>query len=383
MMKLFRMVRVALYLPICLMFASAGNADRIYLKDGTVVASDKVWQTRGHVHFILKGTHNVEIRYANEIVAKIESQGKTFTPDNAPPPHPITNQRTSAPPKPVKKELDANEDVVSGAKRSPSSQVNVQVDKRTVTANRGLIFYDPRRGKRYWASRNSKHDTLAGALQALARQYGRTPQWVTSHMGEENNLSKIHASLFQRLEMETSTKGAQKSNQAQAKMLFYDDGREYPYHIGPDRCFKTRKEALKALARQYHQSEEWVNRRIGDQTDLDTIHRILEHAAANKPEKAPKSISSTVSQDSEIASYDGIEFYNPRREQKYWTGKMAGHNTLQEAMKTLAEQYGVSTEWIESNMGNTNDLSTIHRNIRKNLQFETTSSSKPSIPLLP
>jgi glucan phosphoethanolaminetransferase (alkaline phosphatase superfamily) len=47
---------------------------------------------------------------------------------------------------------------------------------------------------------------------------------------------------------------------------------------------------------------------------------------------------------------------------------MARHNTLQEAMRALAEQYGVSTEWIESNMGNTNDLDTIHRNIRKSLQ---------------
>jgi hypothetical protein len=306
-MQLFRMVRVALCLPICLMFASAGNADRIYLKDGTVVVSDKVWQTRDHVHFILEGTHNVEIRYANEIVAKIESQGKTFTPDDAAAPHPKSNQRTTAPPKSVKKEQNANEDVVSGGKEPQSSRVNVQVDESAITANRGLSFYDPRRGKRYWANRNSKHDTLAGALQALAKQYDRTPQWVASHMGEENNLSKIHASLLQRRGMETSTKGAQKSNQAQAKRLFY-------------------------------------------------------------PEKASKSTSSTASQDSEVASNSGLEFYNPRREQKYWTGKMARHNTLQEAMKALAEQYGVSTEWIESNMGNTNDLDTIHRNIKKSLQ---------------
>jgi ribonuclease HI len=231
-----------------------------------------------------------------------------------------------------------------------------------------LSFYDPRRGKRYWASRHSKHDTLAGALQALADQYGRSAQWVASHMGEENNLSKIHASLIQRREMETSTKETQQSNQASAQRFFYDDGRQYPYHIGPGRDFKTRKAALEALAKQYHQSEQWVNRRIGDLTDLDAVHRILEQAAANKPEQAPKSISSEVTQDSEAASNNGLEFYNPRREQKYWTGKMARHNTLQEAMKALAEQYGVSTEWVESNMGNTNDLDTIHRNIRKSLQ---------------
>jgi hypothetical protein len=312
-MQLFRTVRIVLCLLICLMYASTGNADRIYLKDGTVVVSDKVWQTRDHVHFILKGTVNVEIRYAREIVAKIESQGKTITPGEAAA-HPNSKQLTTVPLKPVNKKLNAGKRAVSGAKRSQSSQVNVPVDTRAVTANRGLSFYDPRRGKRYWASRNSKHDTLAGALQALAGQYGRSPEWVASYMGEENNLSKIHANLIQRREMETSTKEPQRSNLEPAQKIF------------------------------------------------------LEQDAANKIEKTPKSIKSAVSQDLEAPSNNGIEFYNPRREQKYWTGKMARHNTLQEAMKALAEQYGVSTEWIESNMGNTNDLDTIHRNIRKSLQ---------------
>ena len=367
-MQLFRTVRVVFCLLICLMYASTGNADRIYLKDGTVVVSDKVWQTRDHVHFILKGTQNVEIRYANEIVVKIESRGKTFAPGETAAPHPTSRQLSTAPPKPVNKELKAGENTVPGGKKSQPSRVNVQVDKSAVAANRGLSFYDPRRGKRYWASRNSKHDTLAGALQALAGQYGRTPQWVASHMGEENNLSKIHANLIQSREMETSTTGTQKSDRASAQRFFYDDGREYPYHIGPGRDFKTREAALEALAKQYHQSEEWVNRRIGDQTDLDGVHRILEQAAANKPEKAPRSIGSAASQDSQTASANGLEFYNPRREQKYWTGKMARHNTLQEAMKALAKQYGVSTEWIEANMGNTNDLDTIHRNIQKSLE---------------
>jgi hypothetical protein len=316
MMQLFRTVRVVLCLLICLMYASAGNADRIYLKDGTVVVSDKVWRTRDHIHFILKGTVNVEIRYANEIVAKVESQGKTFTPGEAPAPRPNSSQQTTTPPKPVNKALNAGENVISGGKRSQPSQVNVPVDTRAVTENRGLSFYDPRRGKRYWASRNSKHDTLSGALQALAGKYGRSTQWVASHMGEENNLSKIHANLIQRREMETSAKETQKSNQASAQKSF------------------------------------------------------VEQDAANKIEKAPKSTmsASAVSQASEVPSNNGLEFYNPRREQKYWTGKMTRHNTLQEAIKALAEQYGVSTEWVESNMGNTNDLDTIHRNIQKSLQ---------------
>jgi hypothetical protein len=112
-----------------------------------------------------------------------------------------------------------------------------------------------------------------------------------------------------------------------------------------------------------------VNQHIGDQTDLVAVHRILAQAAASNPENtSKKSIDSAINQDSEGTSFEGIEFYNPRREQKYRTGKMIGHNTLQEALQALAKQYDVSTEWIESNMGNTNDLDTIHRNIRKSLQ---------------
>jgi ribonuclease HI len=282
-MQRFQRVWGLFFLLVYLMCASNVNADRIYLKDGTVVVSDKVWHSRNYVHFILKGTKNVEIRYAKAIVAKIESQGESFNP--TPPPQTMVSPDNS-----VNKELEAGKNAVPDAIPVQPSQADVRLDKSDVSSNRGLSFYDPRREKRYWASRDSRHDSLDGVLQALSRQYGRTPQWVASHMGEENNLSEIHANLIQRRESETS-EAVKSSDPAMDKDL-----------------------------------------------------------------------------NSEAPSSGGLEFYHPRRKQKYWTGKMERYNTYQEALQALAKQYGVSTEWIESNMGDTNNLNTIHQNIRESLK---------------
>jgi len=59
----------------------------------------------------------------------------------------------------------------------------------------------------------------------------------------------------------------------------------------------------------------------------------------------------------------GLVFYNPRRPQKYWTGKTAKHNTFKEAVAALASQYDRSPDWIQHHMGNTNYLDEIHRNL--------------------
>jgi ribonuclease HI len=59
----------------------------------------------------------------------------------------------------------------------------------------------------------------------------------------------------------------------------------------------------------------------------------------------------------------GLEFYNPRRPQKYWTSETAKHHTFKEAVAALAKRYERSPEWIQHHMGDTNDLDEIHRNL--------------------
>jgi hypothetical protein len=64
----------------------------------------------------------------------------------------------------------------------------------------------------------------------------------------------------------------------------------------------------------------------------------------------------------------GLEFYNPRRPHKYWTGKNAKHDTFKAAVAALAMQYGRSPEWIQHHMGTTNELDEIHRNLTSRKQ---------------
>lgn len=348
---------------------AAAQADRIILKDGTAIESDRVWQTKDHIHFILKGTRDVEIRYAREIVAKIETAGSLAQPRPANKSTSTTGtdktvvsepkHRTASP----KTKPDA-----ATRKVSPTPKVSDAMDNGFIQTNRGVSFYDPRRQKRYWASRNSKHDTLDSALQALSKIYARSSQWVASNMGEENNLEAIHTNLIRKRNAENSTAEANGDAALKSGQLFFAKGRPFPYHIGPGKDYKTRSEALNALAHQYHRSAEWIQHRIGGENDLQKIHRLLVQTTKRSPRSASKKDQQPKHHQVSQIPAQGVQFYNPRRDHKYWTGKMSRHNTLQEALQALAEQYGVPTDWIETHMGNTNDLSTIHRNIKKSLQ---------------
>lgn len=367
-MRPFRPLWNTIFLACFLATVSLGRADRIFLKDGTIIVSDKVWQSDAHVHFILQGTQGVEIRYSKEIVEKIETRGQTLKPVLAEKP-----RNDSAP----RKQLHPGTDMlryknataaVATATAASTTQPKVAIGDKTSVSNHGLSFYDPRREKRYWASRNSKHDTLNNALQALADMYGRTPQWIAANMGDQNDLEQIHAYLKQRQQAESTAETESQAPSVPASRYFYAEGEELPYRIGSGRAFKTRDAAIEALAYQYHQPVEWVDKRITDQTEVVAVHQILSQSAAGNTGKDRTSVRSDAQIDPGALPPEGMLFYNPRRYQKYWTGKMTRYNTLKEALQALAQQYGVTTDYIESHMGDTNDLSTIHRNIRKSLR---------------
>ena len=59
----------------------------------------------------------------------------------------------------------------------------------------GTLFYDPRRQYKYWSSESSKHRTLEDALEELAKQYARSPDWIQEHIGDTNDLGQIHRNL--------------------------------------------------------------------------------------------------------------------------------------------------------------------------------------------
>jgi hypothetical protein len=82
----------------------------------------------------------------------------------------------------------------------------------------------------------------------------------------------------------------------------------------------------------------------------------------------PKRAVDKVKPSDKAASSSGtgnLVFYDPRRKQKYWTSKTSRHATLEEAFAALASQYDRTPQWIQANMGETNDLEEIHQNLAK------------------
>ncbi|MBW2427537.1 MAG: hypothetical protein JRF56_01160 [Deltaproteobacteria bacterium] len=67
----------------------------------------------------------------------------------------------------------------------------------------------------------------------------------------------------------------------------------------------------------------------------------------------------------------GLTFYDPRRPYKYWTDHNSKHKSYKEAIQALSLKYGRSPEWIRNNMGQTNDLSEIHQNLRTQQSAES------------
>ena len=291
---------------------SSGYCDRIVLKDGSVEQSRKVWVSEGYVHFILEGTRNVEIRYAREIVARIESDSLSKDSKlDEPAVRPLQNadesgQKIATAAVPQRSAVENGSGMTPGAMHSGS---------KIVTENKGIGFYDPHRPLRYWAYSGSRHSSLQGALASVAKLYGKSVQWVIAHMGEENDLGVIHFNLTQQAERESTPPG----------VPFRDD--------------------LSIDSKDSHAPN-------GIQKSSDeTIKRTKPGGSALFPDIS--------------AVKRGTRFYDPRRAEKYWSGQMTRHNTLKEAIDALARQYGVSSEWIEKHMGATNELLEIHGNIRQ------------------
>ena len=77
----------------------------------------------------------------------------------------------------------------------------------------------------------------------------------------------------------------------------------------------------------------------------------------------------------------GIQFYDPRRHYKYQTGTATSFHTLKEAVDDLAAKFDKTPRWVELNLGDTNDLGQIYRNLSRpleNAQPETESESATS-----
>ena len=135
---------------------------------------------------------------------------------------------------------------------------------------------------------------------------------------------------------------------------FYDPRRPYKYWTGKDSKHKSYQEAIQALAEKYQQSVQWIQANMGDTNDLEQIHQNLANNDLDPNRPAA---------ERPVAKPGSIAFYNPRREFPYWTSKETKHKSYREAIQTLARKYEQSAEWIQANMGNSNDLNEIHQEL--------------------
>jgi len=137
-------------------------------------------------------------------------------------------------------------------------------------------------------------------------------------------------------------------------LLFYDPRRPQKYWSSETRHHDSFREAISALAEEFNRSPHWVEQNMGDTNELndvrETLAARLSGSAAGTPGDPPPG--------------EGVEFYNPRRPQKYMTGPDARHNSFQEAMEALARDFDKTADWVERHMGESNDADQIRQNLK-------------------
>ena len=227
---------------LCLMTLTA-KADIIYFKDGMrTICQEKAWEENGEVKCEYEGW---VISYEKNIVDRIL---KTV-PKKQPAP-------------------DENK---------PKTEQAAKKEKTTIKNKQkasGTAFYDPRRPKKYWADKNSKHNSYKKAIQALANKYKQTPEWIQAHMGDTNDLEQIHRNLANPDSDPSVVIEKPKPNKPSG-IVFYNPRRPYPYWSWETSKHKTYKAAIQALAQRYQRSPEWIKSNMGNSNDLKQIHQNL------------------------------------------------------------------------------------------------------------
>lgn len=275
-----------------------GLGATIHLKDGGVEESDKVWEEDGYIHFILSGTKRVEIRYAREIVDRIE--GSPFSLQNS------ANASTSE--KAEGEEADRVKPRSNNYNSEPPEKHSTRY-KQQLNPLVGIGFYDPRRSTPYWVNTTSHHHTIKSAISALAKQYNRPSAWVIANMGKANDLGVIHKNLVESLKKSAAlpldgtktitphcdtTAGNRQIKPSpidyQPKkseihtiddpdniksIPFYDPRRPLKYWSDEKTGHATISEAINAIGRKYGRRPAWVEENMGRINDLERIHRNL------------------------------------------------------------------------------------------------------------
>jgi len=266
---------VKVFVTACLfagLMVNPAHADIIYFKDGMkTICQEKAWEKDGEIKCEYAGW---VISYQKTDVLRIlktTPSGKTVQP----PPKTTANKTIPAkkPTQPAK---------ISAVSQSKTKASVTKKIKTAPDQPAGPVFYDPRRPYKYWADKKSKHKNYKQAIQALAKKYNRTPQWIQSHMGDTNDLAQIHQNLSNPQTEPVVAKPVSVANQT-PEVVFYNPRRPYPYWSDKKSKHKSFKKAIQALAKNYNRTAEWVKLNMGATNDLNQIHRNLKERQAMDP----------------------------------------------------------------------------------------------------
>ena len=230
------------------------DADIIYFKDGLkTICQDRAWEENGQI----------KCEYGGWVIAYQKAD--------------VLRILKTTPPKQPAKEDKKTEGI-----QKPET-VRKAPQKTAPPQKNGTAFYDPRRPYKYWSDENSRHATYNDAIQALAKKYNRSPEWIQAHMGDSNDLEQIHRNLADPSLSADIPDVSPKAAKAPG-IDFYNPRRAYPYWTDASEKYRTYKEAIQALAQKYGRSPEWVQEYMGQTNDLAEIHRNLKsRQAAESP----------------------------------------------------------------------------------------------------
>jgi hypothetical protein len=236
---------------------AAAGADIIYFKDGMrTVCQGNAWQEKDEVHCEYDGGLLI---YPKNDVLQIEK---------GPAIHGAVESSKS-------QDQGLKQPSPPAADPSPPSPTLSSASPRRSS---GILFYDPRRAKRYWSSATVQHDSYADALSALASEFDRPAQWIEENMGDSNDLEDIRDTLTARKQAASAVPKVSADHAAAGEIEFYNPRRPQKYWTAADARHNTYDEALAALAREFGEPPSWVELHMGDSNDIGLIRQHLKNA---------------------------------------------------------------------------------------------------------
>jgi hypothetical protein len=240
-----------------LLGAQRAGADIIHFKDGMkTVCQEKAWEEKDEVRCEYGGGVLI---YPKADVQTIE---RRHAPD--PPAEPPEKQvaRVPGPPPPTP------------SAPPPARALALPHVRPNASA---VLFYDPRRPKKYWSSPTGQHDSYREAVSALAAEFDRPAEWVEQHMIDSNDLMEIRRHLEDRRAAGDETQSATGAP-AETAIEFYNPRRPAKYWTSENAHHHSLPEALQALAREFAETPEWVESHMPESNDLNAIRKSLTRA---------------------------------------------------------------------------------------------------------